>query len=200
MSESLRDFNEALAFARQESGNPSQDWTGYCQRFVRSCYAIPSLYSSAWTQWLGADSEDKHVGGSPSEAPIGSALCFKGSGRYGHVDLAARPFLTGSDAAFSNDLVVYGEIDKVLRIAPVTRWNQAYLGYLTAVNGYDLQLKVAKPPKPKQNKRYKAIEKAINQMEVALAVAKRQGDKKDVATFTAEIKQLKKMYAKARRV
>ena len=187
-------FNEALLVAQREAVNPSQNWAGYCQKFVRTTYGIPPLFSSAWAQWLGADDEDKHVGGHPDDAPLGSALCFKGTGPYGHIDLAARPFRSGKEGAWSNDLVDYGRIDKVLRTAPTSQWNQRYLGYLTAVNDYDLQLRTTRPAIPKQDKRYLSVDKAINNLERALMTAKLNHDTEDIETLQRNIRRLKKLY------
>lgn len=198
MTVSPNTWREALEVAKTEAAHPSQDWTGYCQRFVRTTYAIPALFSSAWTQWLGADDEDKHVGGSPASAPLGSALCYKGSGQYGHIVLAARAFSNGVPAAWSNDLVEWGRIDKVARTAPSTEWAQGYLGYLTAVNDYDLQLKTTKAPKPKHDKPYKALAKAIDYLEHARDRAKREKDWQDVAVLRDELRRMKKRYAELR--
>lgn len=197
MTESPRDYAEALDWALAQANHPSQDWTNYCQKFVRSCYDIPALFGSAWAQWEGADPEDRHPGTNPDDAPLGAALCFQG-GTYGHIDLAARPFPTGRSGAWSNDLVVIGRIDKVGRNAPEAAWGHRYVGYLTAVNDYDLQLKEKKPPKPKQDKQYKSIAKAIDRMERGLETAQKNDELNDVARFQEEIKRLRRMYRRLR--
>lgn len=199
MVESLRNYREALVYARGEHDHESRDWTGYCQMFVRTCYGIPAVFGSAWAQWQGADPEDRHVGGDPGDAPLGSALCYKGSSPFGHITLAATPFRDADAGMWSNDLVLYGKIDKVLRTAPTTHWGQRYLGYLTAVNDYDLRLREAKPPKPKQDKPYKTIEAAIGKMQDALTVARNQKDERDIKVFREEIARLKRLYAHRRR-
>jgi hypothetical protein len=197
MPESPRTFDEALAFARAEHDRETEDWTGYCQRFVRTCYGIPSGFSSAWTQWLGADDEDRHPGGSPANAPVGSALCYKGSGPHGHIMLAARP--DGDEpGAWSNDLVRAGDIDWASRTAPTTKWGQGYLGYLIAVNHYDLQLKEAKPAKPKHTKRYQGIARSIENLERALELAVELGERRDAKVIRAEIRDLRELYAELR--
>lgn len=193
MTASPRTVEEALAYARAEHEDSSMDWEAYCQRFVRTAYGIPSLFGSAWAQWLGADDEDRHDaadhGHDPSAAPLGSALCYKGSGPYGHIMLAAR-----DGGAWSNDLVRTGEIDWVRRTAPTKKWGQAYLGYLTAVNGYDLQLKEAKPPKPKDTKRYAGIGRAIERLEGARDRAVALGDRKDARAIRAQLVELRELY------
>jgi hypothetical protein len=191
-------WRQALDIAQAEAAAPSQDWTGWCQKFVRTTYGIPPLFSSAWTQWLGADPENKHPGGTPSTAPLGAALLYKGTGPFGHIMLAARPFANGVPAAWSNDLVEWGQIDKVARTAPSTEWAQGYLGYLTAVNDYDLQLRTIRPPKPKQDKPYKAVEKAIAAIEQAKERAKRDKDWADVRVLRDELHRLKRLHQQLR--
>lgn len=198
MTLSPRNYKEALTYARGEHDHESRSWAGYCQMFVRTSYGIPSGFGSAWAQWLGADAEDKHAGGSPHDAPLGAALLYKGSSPYGHIMLAANDFPNDDCGAWSNDLVTTGKIDKVVREAPVTHWGQKYLGYLTAVNDYDLQLKVAKPAKPKQDKRYKSLALAIDRIEDALLIAKKQKDKRDIEVLTKEVARLKRMYENRR--
>lgn len=168
-----------------------------CQKYVRSAYGIPALFGSARAQWEGADPEDRHPGGNPADAPIGAALCFQSS-PFGHIIYAARPFPSGTPGAWGTDMVRTGWGDKHPRTAPTTQWGQPYLGYLTAVNDYDLQLKEKRPPRPKQVP-YKAIARAIDRMEAALAVARKQGDKKDVEVFRREIRHLKRLYRRRRR-
>lgn len=193
MTDSPRDFRQALDHAAAEHDHPSQDWEGFCQKFVRSCYGIPSLFGSAFAQWVGADPEDRHAGGKPSDAPLGSALVYKGSNPFGHIMLAARPFPNGTAAAWSNDLVRTGRIDKVARTAPTTAWGQGYLGYLTAINDVDLRYK-----RP-QNRRYEALAAGIRNLETALATAKVQRDAADVRALTAELGRLHTMYDTLRR-
>lgn len=206
----MRTVNDALLFAQHQHTKlvlPADiarqgwhDWEGACQAFVRSCYGIPALFGSAWAQWLGADTEDRHPGGNPSDAPLGSALLFKGAGPNGHIDLAARMFPSGSSAAWSNDLLRHGQIDKVTRNAPVVKWAQGYLGYLTAVNDVDLPLhNPVAVAKPKSARRYIAIDKAVGRLENALTTAKAAHDSADVKALTKEVADLKHLYATLRR-
>ena len=203
MTDAPRTVAEALDFAQAESRDETQDWTNYCQRFVRSCYGIPSLFGSAWAQWLGADPEDKHPGGAIEDAPVGAALCFKG-GTYGHIILAAHPGVastSGGEAgarAWSNDLVRRGDIDIVLRDDPIIHWGQEYVGWLSAVNDYDLQLAHRKPPKPKQATPYGRIGVAIDRLEGALETAVRLEDRKDAKVIRAEVRHLKEIHAALR--
>lgn len=141
MTLSLRDSNQALAYARHEHFTNHDVWEGMCLNFVRNCYGIPPKYATAWEAWVNCPSAHKHPGTSPYHAPVGAALCFRGGSKgYGHIMLAARPFPNGTHAAWSNDLVSWGSIDKVQRNAPVTHWGQTYVGYITQVNGVNLRL------------------------------------------------------------
>lgn len=196
---------QVLTWYQHENAHPSRDWTNYCQMSVRTAWGIPSLFASAWAQWLGADPEDKHAGGKPEDAPIGAALLWKGSSPYGHIATHANPFPNGAAAIWSNDLVRRGHLDKAAASAPVTEWHQGYLGYLTAVNDWDLNLAEARKapvtarPKPKQTSKYAAIDRAVHKLGVALDTAKAQHDAADVKTLEAEVARLQHLYATLRR-
>lgn len=192
-----RNFQDALEYAQAQHAHPTKNWKNWCLVFVRSSYGIPAMFGSAYAAWVGAEPEGRHPGGDPADAPLGAALCFKGSGPFGHIDLAARQ--TGANGSWSNDIVHVGKIDKVPRNAPVKAWGHHYLGYLTEVNGWDLNLHAKKPAKPKQNKKYKGLAKAIDGLEDALRGAKNTHDAQDIKTFEAELKRLKEQYSKLRR-
>lgn len=190
MSLSPRTTKEALQRAQAEHARRSRDWTGYCQMFVRSCYGVGPLFGSAIAQWHGCDPEDRHPGGKPADAPVGSLLCYAG-GKFGHIQLAAHDFPSGASGAWSNDLLRVGYIDKVHRNAPVNRWGHRYLGFITAVNDVDLRMP--------QKEHYAAIQKAINRLDAARDVARAQSDAADVAVLSDEIARLKRLYDTLRR-
>jgi hypothetical protein len=185
------DYLAALHNEREQHLNPTQDWTQFCLKLCRTVYDIPALFESAYAQWLGSDAADKHVGGDPNKAPVGAALIFKGSGAFGHIMIAARPFADGTPSAWSNDLVRAGKVDQVHRTAPTTAWGQAYLGYITAINGYDLDLTHGKPAKPKQTKHYVAIQHAIDNLKHAVDTAHADHDHADVIALHKQIDRLK---------
>lgn len=193
-----RNFQDALEYAQAQHAHPTRDWKNWCLVFVRSSYGIPAMFGTAYAAWLGAEPEGRHPGGKPEDAPLGAALCFKGSGPNGHIDLAAR--LTGEVDSWSNDIVRVGKIDKVPRNAPVKAWGHRYLGYLTEVNGWDLNLRTKAPAKPKQNRRYKGLAKAIDGLEDALVGAKNTHDAADIKSLEAELKRMKNWYSKMRKV
>jgi len=141
MTWSAHDSNEALAFARHQHHIDSRAWEGMCLAFVRTAYGIPAKYPSAISAWEHCPPSHRFPGGRPYHAPVGAALCFSGGAKsFGHIMIAARDFPNGKHAAWSNDLVVPGRIDKVRRNAPVTEWGEHYLGYITQVNGVNLRL------------------------------------------------------------
>lgn len=203
MSLTLNTVDDALAYWRKAAGGyvppdlGQRNWAGMCQSLFRRGWGSGGGFASAKAQWYGADPEDRHTGPAES-APVGAGLCFLG-GTYGHIMGAARPFRNDDSAAWSNDLVVTGDVDKVGRMRPVAKWGQQYVGWVTSVNGVDLRLGTGKPPKPKQNKRYKMIARSIDNLEVARETALRQGDREDARLFTQEIRRLKGMYEEMRR-
>lgn len=202
---------QALAFARAQVAHTQlpaslraqgfTSWENLCLGFVRSAWDVRPMFGSAFAAWMGADPADRHPGGRPEDAPVGAALCFKGSNPAGHIDLAAWPFRNGVAAAFSNDLVRLGHIDKVRRDAPVTHWGQRYLGWLSAVNDVDLPLgghPTAKA-KPKQTKRYAALATAMKNIETSLGTAKREHDAADVKLLEDEYQRLHGLWVRLRR-
>jgi hypothetical protein len=139
MTSTPNTIGEAFQFLRRERRNPSRSWKGRCQELVRTALGQDTgKYGSAWIQWNNTPANRKHVGGDPKNAPLGSALCYKGSGPNGHIMLKANPFPNGKPAAWSNDLVKTGEVDKVSVYAPTRVWGQKYLGYITNVNDKDI--------------------------------------------------------------
>lgn len=191
MSLSPRTTDQAFAFARAQHASGTLRWARRCQEFVHDAYGVGPLFGSAYAQWLGAHPADRHPGGNPADAPLGSLLCTKGVSPYGHIYIAARDFRNGSPGAWSNDLVVTGRIDKVNRNAPMTHWGHRYLGYITSVNGVDLRMP--------QNRQYTGIHAAIDRLGAALDTAKAQSDAEDVKVLSDEIANLQRLYDTLRR-
>lgn len=131
--------SEALAFYRNQHKNPTRSWKNRCLELFRTAYGCPDgIYDTAYHQWLNTPADRKHVGGKPGDAPIGSGLCYKGTGPDGHIMIAAHPFPNGTPAAWSNDLVKTGSVNKVARNAPEKVWGQTYLGYIKNVADRDI--------------------------------------------------------------
>lgn len=197
-----RSLDEVFRWYHHEREHPSRSWKGLCQMSVRMAWGLPAVYGSAWAQWLGAKAAgDAHgIGGNVTDAPLGAALCYKGSGPYGHI-VTASARLGDTPACWSNDLIRDGKLDRASRTLPTSKWGQKYLGWIDAVSGYELNLKkTSEPPKPKHGpKRYKAIAAAISNMERAHETAVNQNDTEDIAVLDAEIDRLKAMHDRLRK-
>ena len=189
---------QALGYMRAQVEHPSQSWKDRCQELCRKSYDAEAIFGTAYAQWLGADSEDRHYGPIES-APPGALLCFKGSNPAGHIDEAAHPFGSGPVAAFSNDLVVVGRVNKVERTAPETHWGQRYLGWLSTICGHAIDFdKPHRPAKPKQDQHYARLERAIHNLEHALDTAQDQHDHADAEALRQQVKVMQRLYVKLR--
>ena len=120
----MRDVDEAIAWGREQITDPSQDWTGMCQSFVRQCMGVEAWASSAINAWNSIPESEKVAGGSPFDAPRGAGIYFAG-GSYGHVAFAIGK--TTNTKCLSNDYVRSGEIDEAPRDFP--RWGLTYKGW-----------------------------------------------------------------------
>jgi hypothetical protein len=206
MTETPVDLEAALLYYRQQAVNLSppasygiSNWAGRCQQLAHTAYGLFSGgFATAYLQWLGADSEDRHVTTDLSQGPVGSFLCTKGSNPAGHIFGAAHPFASGLPGGWSNDIVETGHVDKVDRNAPRDHWGHRNLGWITSINGFALDLTHGAPPKPKQNKRYQRVENAIMNLHHSKETAKSQHDKHDVDAIDKEIERLKVLYSKLR--
>lgn len=192
-----------ISFYQRQVTNPSQDWSNLCLMLCRISAGVGPRFSSAWTHWLGTPGEDKHVGGTPADAPVGTFLHFKGSGPYGHIEMKKYPNAPGEVSAFSNDLLRYGKVDAVPASLATSKWGQAYLGYTLTINGYDVLLapspEPTKPPEPVESKHYGGIGKAIERLKHAREQARKNGDHDDAKHITVEIRRLKAADRKLRR-
>ena len=119
-----RSVDEAIAWARGQVDDPTQDWTALCQSFCRQSYGVPAWSSSAIGAWGKIPPAKRHIAGKPSEAPRG-ALLYYGGGKWGHVAIAVGKRTKRS--CLSNDYVSRGRIDQAPRTFP--RWGLIYLGW-----------------------------------------------------------------------
>ncbi len=181
------------------------DWEGDCQAFVHCMWGVGGGFGSAFAQWLGLDAEDRltltELKGDLANAPLGASLFSKGSSPFGHTWIRARPFPSHTPGSWTTDLWKTGLVGKVPINAPHTEWGHALLGAGLSTNGYALDLTGKNPPKPKQNKRYQRLNKAIHNMgegidslvlvrsnlRDALETAKSKHDTADVNHFSREI-------------
>ncbi len=123
---------QALARAKSEAADPSQDWYRKCLRFVRTMVGIDARYPEADDAWFGADV--RHTSGTP---PMGAAVFWLG-GQYGHVALSA-----GNGRVWTNDIDGRGVISLESITTITNKWKYHYVGWTEDLNGVKLQL-----PKP----------------------------------------------------
>jgi hypothetical protein len=141
-------FQDALAYARAQHrflnppSNYGSTWEGDCQAFCHCAYGLfGGGEPSAYAQWQALHPKQRHATSNTARAPLGALLFSKGRTPFGHIMIAARPFRDGTPAAWSTDLWETGRVGKVPRTAPHTEWGHEILGWGTAINGYDLDLK-----------------------------------------------------------
>lgn len=207
MSDTPRDYEEALLYLRQQAHHLSPPpqygltWHNDCQALAHVEYGImEGGNGSAYAQWLNTSPANRHPGGDPADAPLGALLCSKGSGPFGHIWTAARQFRrTDTDGGWGPDMNPneFGGVSKFRRDAPMTVWGHTYLGYITEINGWELDLShTKKKPKPLQNKRYLRLQNIIEMYDRSIETAKKDRDKADVAALRKQQRAAKALYSK----
>lgn len=120
----MRTGSAAVAWAAAQHYHPTRSsWHNDCLLFVRSAFAVGSLYSSAERGFYGT--RYRHTTTPPAGVPV-----WWTNGAYGHVAMSA-----GGGYVWSNDILRDGKIDKV-KISYITaRWGQHYRGWSEDING-----------------------------------------------------------------
>jgi hypothetical protein len=189
-----RNAPEAIAWYAGQHEHPDKDYLALCLQFSRLGRGIPPQQPYAYAAWLAIDPDGKQVGGRPEDAPLGSFLFFKGpSSIFGHIMPKTRPFESHRAAAWSNDLVRAGKIDKVSVRGPIDRWGQSYLGHSWELHGYDMQVGKLTKPKPKDDKPYVMLERAAHNIGVSLDTARGEHDKDDVEKIRALLRRTERL-------
>ena len=116
----------ALANADRYSSYES----GYCLKWVRTCWEVGSFYASAIDAWNGA--RHKHPG---DRNPPDGAPCFYRGGSYGHIVIHRRH---DSGRIRSTDCTYSGHVSDADLSWPETAWGDDYLGWTEDLNGVDL--------------------------------------------------------------
>jgi len=119
---------EVMADARREIANPSRNWKGLCQGFVRTQYGVQAWAPSAAAAWAKIPRQHKHIGGTPSQAPRGACLYYvnKSGKGFGHVMIAAG--IKTRNKAIGTDYQRQGKPDYCPRTIP--NWgNLKYVGW-----------------------------------------------------------------------
>lgn len=206
MTQTPNDFEEALAYLRGQAAhlNPplkyGANWHNDCQALAHVEYGVMEGGNpSAYAQWLATPAEHKHRGGDPDDAPLGALLCSKGSSPFGHIWTGGRPLGSGAPGGWGPDMNpgTFGGIAKFERSAPMDVWGHTYLGWISEINGFALDLtKARQPAKPIENKRYKRLARSINLLEGAIDVAKKDHDKRDIEALRKQLASMKVLYKK----
>lgn len=136
----MRAGSAAVAWAIGQARRETQDWRGFCLRFVRTCLGVPAKQASAKAAWDAVAPADRHHDDTP---PPGVPV-FWAVGRFGHVALSA-----GGGRVWSTDILRSGQVDLV-SIATITRaWDADYLGWAETLNGVRVHTRppVEAPPR-----------------------------------------------------
>lgn len=115
---------QAIAWALDQT-----HWaTGYCQMFVRSCYAVGSGFGSAATQWQGA--LWRHTVSHGAQVPRGVPVFWLGGSKgYGHVALSL-----GNGLCRSTDWPSRGLVGNVAIDTLTSRWGLRLVGWTEDMN------------------------------------------------------------------
>lgn len=118
----LRTYPAARLWAVGQVSNPSQNWSGLCQKFSRSVINAGAWGTSALNAWNAIPAAHKFSG-----VPRGGALAYFGNSQPGHV-----VFVDPANPAycFSSDILRAGKIDRVPLKLITAKWGLRYLGWI----------------------------------------------------------------------
>ena len=122
MLTTIRTWASARSWALGEQAHASENWSGLCQKFARSCVNAAAWATSALNAWNSTPASHRHSG-----APRGGSLVYFGTQQPGHV-----VFVDPLDAAycFSTDILRPGKVDRVPIKLITERWGLAYRGWI----------------------------------------------------------------------
>lgn len=117
----------ALAWARDQIAQSSQDWTAMCLKFTRTAYGLPAVFPSAKAAWQGAElkHETTDAGSIPAGVPV-----FWRVGEFWHVAPSA-----GAGLCISTDAKRRGKPDLVTIDSISQAWGATLLGWTEDLNG-----------------------------------------------------------------
>lgn len=159
MSRYKPNASDALANARAEHKAPTQDWTGWCLKFVRSSFGAPAMGGDAHTAWHAA--KVRHEG--DRKAPAGVPLFFRG-GAHGHVVISRgrRWWLPGARLrCWSTDFVHLGKVDvTTVEAIESSSWGMTYVGWTEDINGTPVT-GFAQPRRPPRHARHVPFQRTL---------------------------------------
>lgn len=118
----LRSYAAARAWAANQVINPSQNWSGLCQKFARSTVNADAWATTARNAWLSIPDSHKHT-----DAPRGGSLVYFGNGQPGHA-VFVDPL--NSAYCFSTDILRSGKVDRVPLRLITDKWGLPYDGWI----------------------------------------------------------------------
>lgn len=124
---SPRNSAQAIAWARNQIVNPSQNWYRLCQTFVHDCFGIGGGAPTAYDAWL--NSSHKHSVSSGSQIPAGVPVFWSG-GSAGHTAISI-----GGGNCISTDIKRVGKPDVASIDGITSSWNKTLLGWTEDDNG-----------------------------------------------------------------
>lgn len=136
-----RNVAEALAWAKKQATNPTENWHRQCLGFVRQAYGFGTTGTDdagqAWDK-----SKKRHKG--DKNPPAGALVYWETKSVADHVALSA-----GGGKVYSNDICEAGKIC-LASIEEITRkWGCEYQGWAADYCGkWDLPLTGSSPPAP----------------------------------------------------
>ena len=118
-----RTVDQAIAWAKAQAKNPTENWHDYCLWFVSEAYGYGYAgYNTAYDQYTALKNEGKITTGDVSSAPAGALMFFKGSNPDGHVALSL-----GNGMVATNDS---GSSIEIVPASTITKgWGYQYLGW-----------------------------------------------------------------------
>lgn len=156
-----RTGNEAIAWAKGQIENSTENWYRACLMFVRMCFGLDSLYPNAGTAYDKA--VKKHPVTSGAQVPRGVPVFWETSGTADHIALSL-----GGGRCISTDAVRKGKPDIVMIDALTQSWHMTLKGWTEDMNG----VTVWSEPKT----RGPHIDRALEELQQA----KGAGDRRDL--------------------
>ena len=124
----MKSIADVMLDCRTEHETPSQDWEGYCLRFVRTMFDVGPLFSSASRAWEGADY--KHPVSTGVVVPRGVPVFWLGGSQgFGHVAVSV-----GGGMCWSTDWGGPGQVNLADINTITTRWNLTLAGWSEDLN------------------------------------------------------------------
>lgn len=99
----MRSIEEAIAWGEAQAKHATQDWSGHCEQFARSCYGMPAYAPSAKLAAAKVPADERHTEHPP---PRGALVYYDGiGGEFGHAAVSV-----GGGKVLSTDYCQRGHV------------------------------------------------------------------------------------------